>query len=392
MTEFAKKTINLLQEFSIPLITGVVLALIWANTATESYLQIVENKIIGNITLHFLVNEIFMAFFFAIATVEIIQSLLPGGDLNPLKRVVNPIFSTFGGVIGPAVVYLALNHFIGSSEFINGWGIPTATDIALAWIVARFIFGPNHPAVSFLLLIAIIDDGIGLVIIAVFYPDPLNPIAPLWLLLTLGGMILAYSLNKKNVMSYWPYIIFGGTLSWLGLYLAHIHAALALVFIMPFLPRKQVETAGLFEATPIANSTLENFEQEFKTFVDFGLLVFGLTNAGVKLTDINQVTWFVYIALLVGKTGGIYITSRLAALLGFSLPIGMNKRDLFIAGIISSLGLTVALFLAGTAFADTQLQGAAKMGALFSASSFIIAYIVARLLKVKKTCKVENEN
>lgn len=391
MTEFTKKTINLLQEFSIPLITGVILALVWANTATESYLQIVENKIIGNITLHFLVNEIFMAFFFAIATVEIIQSLLPGGDLNPLKRVVNPIFSTFGGVIGPAVVYLALNHFIGSSEFINGWGIPTATDIALAWIVARFIFGPNHPAVSFLLLIAIIDDGIGLVIIAVFYPDPLNPIAPLWLLLTLGGMLFAYLLNKKNVMSYWPYIIFGGTLSWLGLYLAHIHAALALVFIMPFLPRKQVETAGLFEATPIANSTLENFEQEFKTFVDFGLLAFGLTNAGVKLSDINQVTWFVYIALLVGKTGGIYITSYLATLFKFPLPKGMNKKDLFIAGIISSLGLTVALFLAGTAFADTQLQGAAKMGALFSASSFIIAYIASRLLKIKKTCKAENE-
>jgi len=389
VTEFTKKTINLLQEFSIPLITGVVLVLIWANISPESYLHIIENEIMGDITLHFLVNEIFMVFFFAIATIEIIQSLLPGGDLHPVKRVVNPICSTFGGVIGPVVVYLVLNYFIGSNEFTSGWGIPTATDIALAWIVAKFIFGPNHPAVSFLLLIAIIDDGIGLIIIAVFYPDPVNPVIPAWLILTAAGMILAYMFNKKNIKSYWPYILFSGALSWFGLYLAHIHAALALVFIMPFLPRKQRETVGLFEATPMAKSTLENFENEFKIFVDFGLLVFGLTNAGVTFSSINQVTWLVYLALIIGKTGGIYITSFISTLFGFSLPKGMNKKDLFVAGIVSSLGLTVALFLAGTAFSNTNLQGAAKMGALISSSSAVVAFIISKLLKIKKSCKLE---
>ncbi len=286
-------------------------------------------------------------------------------------------------------MYLVLNHFIGNSEFINGWGIPTATDIALAWIVAKLIFGPNHPAVSFLLLIAIIDDGIGLIIIAIFYPDPSNPVFPAWLLLTAAGMLLAYILNKMNIKSYWPYIVLSGTLSWLGLYLAHIHAALALVFIMPFLPRKQKETAGLFEATPTAKSTLENFEHEFKIFVDFGLLIFGLTNAGVEFSNINQVTWLVFFALIIGKTGGIYMTSFISTLFGFSLPKGMNKKDLLIAGIISSLGLTVALFLAGTAFENADLQGAAKMGALFSSSAALIAYIVSKLLKIRKACIVE---
>ena len=85
--------------------------------------------------------------------------------------------ATLGGVIGPAFVYLALNHFIGSAELLRGWGIPTATDIAFAWLVARTVFGVDHPAISFLLLLAVADDGIGLAIIAVFYPDPLLPVA-----------------------------------------------------------------------------------------------------------------------------------------------------------------------------------------------------------------------
>ncbi len=175
--------INLLQEFSIPLILGVVIALIWANLSPESYHHFVHNEILGNLSLHFLVNDIFMVFFFAMATVEITQSLMPGGDLYPLKRSVNPIMATVGGVVGPIIVFLTLNHFFGSSGFSNGWGIPTATDIALAWLVARLVFGAHHPAVSFLLLLAIADDGIGLLIIAFFYTDPSNPLAPGWLCL-----------------------------------------------------------------------------------------------------------------------------------------------------------------------------------------------------------------
>ena len=104
MTKRIGKTIHLLQEFSVPLISGVVIALIWANLSPESYHHFVHNEIIGNISLHFLVNDVFMAFFFAMATVEITQSLLPGGDLYPLKRSVNPLMGTLGGVIGPIIV------------------------------------------------------------------------------------------------------------------------------------------------------------------------------------------------------------------------------------------------------------------------------------------------
>lgn len=385
MIERTKKTVNFLQEFSIPLIIGVIIALLWANLSPESYHHFVHNEIVGKISLHFFVNDIFMVFFFAFATVEITQSLLPGGDLNPLKRAINPIFATIGGIIGPIGVYLLLNQFFGSSDYIKGWAIPTATDIALAWLVARLVFGALHPAVSYLLILAIADDGIGLLIIAIFYPDPLKPVVPIWLLFTLTGMLVAFFLKKAKVKSYWPYIIFGGTLSWIGLYFTHIDPALALVVIIPFLPHLKRERSHLFEDDPkTGHSTLRQFEHEWKVFVDFGLLMFGLTNAGVPFSEIGTVTWLVLIALVVGKTSGIFIMGWLATLLGFPLPKRMKFKDLFTVGLIASMGLTVALFVAGVAFTDLSIQGAAKMGALFSAGSVVLAYTAGKLLGIKR--------
>jgi NhaA family Na+:H+ antiporter len=215
---------------------------------------------------------------------------------------------------------------------------------------------------------------------------------PAWLLLTLLGMILSMFLNKKKVMSYWPYIIFGGALSWSGLYLAHIHAALALVFIIPFLPHKEKETLKLFESKIKPVSALEKFERDFSTFVDFGLFMFGLINAGVMFSEVNNLTWIVLLSLLIGKTGGIFIFSSISSMLGFKMPKGMDKKDLFTAGIIASMGLTVALFLSGAAFVDTALQGSAKMGALFSAAAFLIALAVSKILRIKKKEKTKCEN
>lgn len=385
------KTINLLREFSIPLIAGVLVALAWANWAPHSYHDFIHHEFLEGINFHFFVNDIFMVFFFAIAAVEITQSVLPGGDLNPIKKAINPLFATLGGVLGPVAVYFLLNAMIGAPEYANGWGIPTATDIALAWLVARFVFGERHPAVSFLLLLAIADDAIGLVIIAIFYPDPLNPVQPMWLLLTLGAMAVAFLMRKSGVKSYWPYLIIGGTLSWMGLHNAHLHPALALVFIIPFLPHAPKEHGHLFEDGNDDHSALTTFEHEWKIFVDFGLFLFGLSNAGVEFSGIGTATWLVFIALLVGKTVGIFGLGFLAIKLGFPLPSGMGKKELFLAGVIAALGLTVALFVAGAAFTDPAIQGAAKMGALFSAGVAAIALALGKLLGIKKVTASNQE-
>ena len=379
-----KKSVKLLQEFSIPLIAGVIVALLWANLGPESYHAIIDHELFKGVSFHFLVNDIFMVFFFAIAAVEITQSLRPGGALNPVKKAINPLLATAGGVLGPAAVYLALNMLIGTPELARGWGIPTATDIALAWLVARTVFGANHAAVKFLLLLAIADDGIGLFIIAIFYPDPLLPVTPIWLLLVLAGMLVAFLLKKAKVMNYWPYIIAGGLLSWFGLHNAHMHPALALVFIVPFLPAPNRGEGEIFDATVDEHSPLTDFEHEWKVLIDFGLFFFGLANAGVGFSGIGVATWLVFIGLLVGKTVGIYGMGILAIKLGFPLPNQMGKKELLLAGIVAGLGLTVALFVAGAAFTDPVIQGAAKMGALFSAFIAAIAIVMGKLLGIKK--------
>lgn len=378
------RKLNLLREFSIPLLAGVLTALVWANVAPESYRQFNYGHFWGQLSFHFVTNHIFMVFFFAIAAAEITQSCLPGGDLFPLKKAVNPLLATVGGVVGPVAVYLLLNSIIGSPALTNGWGIPTATDIAFAWLAARLTFGANHPVIAFLLLFAIADDAIGLVIIALFYPDPLYPVEPLWLALTGVGMALSLLLRRKRIKNYWPYLLCGGVPSWLGLFNAHLHTALALVFIVPFLPHPPRETRHLFEEDPKDYSTLAKFEHEWKVLVDFGLFMFGLANAGLEFSAPGTATWLVFCALLFGKTIGIFALGVLGERLGFPLPNGMGRKHLLVAGIIAGIGFTVALFIAGEAFTDPAVEGAAKRGAILSIVAFPIAWGAARLLGIRK--------
>jgi NhaA family Na+:H+ antiporter len=379
-----REKINMLREFSIPLILGVLTAVMWANLYPAGYAAFNHNPFIGPFTFHFVTNELFMVFFFGIAAVEITQSCLPGGDLNPLKKAVNPLLATLGGVLGPVAIYSLLNYLIGSPGFANGWGIPTATDIALAWLAARMIFGDSHPVISFLLLLAIADDGIGLAIIAIFYPDPAVPAEPLWLLLTVAGMCGAWILRSMKAKSYWPYLLLGGIPSWFGLHEAHLHPALALVFIVPFLPHPPRESKHIFEEDPRDRSTLARFEHEWKIIVDFGLFMFGLANAGVRFSGVGTATWLVFLALLAGKSIGIFSLGCIGRKLGFPLPDGMGKRELLVAGVIAGIGFTVALFVAGEAFTDPGVQGAAKMGAMLSIAAFPTAFVLARLLGIRK--------
>lgn len=379
-----RKQINMLREFSLPLIGGIVVALVWCNVSPESYDHYNHAPILGPFSLHFVTNDLFMVLFFGIAAAEITQSCLPGGGLYPLRKAVNPLLATLGGVAGPVLVYFAFNAVFGNASLARGWGIPTATDIALAWLVARRVFGGRHPAIPFLLLIAVADDAIGLAIIAIFYPDPTVPTAPHWLALTACGMLVALLLRGRKIQSYWPYLLLGGGLSWAGLFKAHLHPALALVFIVPFLPHAPHEKMHFFEEDPQDRSTLARFEHEWKVIVDFGMFLFGLSNAGVMFTSIGTATWLVLAALVIGKTGGIFLMGRLGVKLGYPLPTHVGDKELALVGLIAGIGLTVALFVAGEAFTDPGIEGAAKMGALFSAGCAVVAWLAGKVTKLSR--------
>jgi NhaA family Na+:H+ antiporter len=403
--------VSFLQEFSIPLIVGVVVAMLTANFAPEFYEAAVHWKPFGKldiagqpVTLHFLVDDLFMVFFFGVAAKEITEAVLPGGSLSPVRKAVNPILATIGGVVGPVGVFFAglwaLFYFGIYTPELNdaaalrrGWGIPTATDIALAWLVARSVFGRGHPAVDYLLLLAVVDDGIGLAIIAIFYGDPNLPAQPEWLALVGVGMLVAFGFRSLGVKHWFPYIWIGGPIAWTGLTLAHLHPALALVVIVPFLPgprrdiglykrEDELDKMGAELASDLhmEHSPLHQFEVAHKLFVDFGLFFFAFTNAGVAIAGIGWMTWLILGSLVFGKTIGIPIFALGAMALGFQLPDRMGLRELMMASLVAALGLTVALFVAGAAFVDPVLLGEAKMGALFSGFVGLVAIALGRLL------------
>ncbi len=394
----AQRAVELLQEFSVPLLAGVLMSLVWANTDPHGYEVALHHPWIAalpSLNLHFFANELLMVFFFGVAAKEITEACLPGGALNPPRKAINPLAGTVGGIVGPVGVYFAMVWLLDAPAISGGWGVPTATDIALAWLVARLAFGARHPAVSYLLLLAVADDAAGLAIIAVFYPDPNNPVAPMWLALVAAAMIVAYLLKRRNVQSFWPYVLIAGSMSWFGLHEAHLHPALALVPVVPFMPNRGADVGLYAEGadSEIYTDTLNRFEHFFKKPVDFGLFAFGLANAGVGFGKMGPATWAVLAALLIGKTLGVTFFAAVAVKLGFDLPKGMDGKSLLLAGLTAGLGLTVALFVAGVAFTDPGLQAAAKMGALLSSLAAPLVLVAGKVLGVKRqnTNEVEGE-
>ncbi|MFT7617470.1 MAG: NhaA family Na+:H+ antiporter [Planctomycetota bacterium] len=338
------------------------------------------------ITLHYLVNDILMALFFAIAGKEVWEATFPGGPLSNAKKAATPLFATVGGMVGPAAVYCLIAYMGGSfGELSNGWAIPCATDIAFSYMVARIVFGAGHPAIPFLLLLAIADDALGLVILAVFYPNPDIPVEPIWLLLPVASMVICTVFKRMKVVSFWPYLLVAGTVSWFGFALAGLHPALGLLPIIPFMPHAHVDT-GLFDWSKLEkNDTLSHFEHWMKNPVELILGAFGLLNAGVLLSSSGTATWAILGGLIIGKPLGIFIFGMIAAKgLGFGFPKGMNWKDLIVLGCAAAIGFTVALFIATVAFQVGPIQSAAKMGALGSFAAAIITIIAGKMMGIKK--------
>jgi len=355
---------------SLPLVAGAVAALVWAHVGPVSYGHFAH-------ALHFAVNNIGMVFFFGLATKEIVESTLPGGSLASPKAAAVPVLAAAAGMIVPAGIYWAGAVAFGHPELVRGWAIPCATDIAFSYLVARLIFPERHPAIPFLLLLAVADDALGLLVLAVFYPTgATSPL--LFVLLMLPAMAIAWGLRRRRVHSFWPYVLAAGPFSWAALYFGGLHPALALVPIVPFM-RHEVEYHDLFDqACARAADTLNRFAAWWRVPVQAILLLFGLANAGVPLSAVGPATWLVAAALIVGKPLGIVLMTALAARAGLARPAGMDYGDVLVIGVTAGIGFTVALFFATAAFPSGPALDAAKMGALLSFLAAPLAIAVAR--------------
>ncbi len=424
---------NFVSDYSILLLVGAAAALLWANVDPHGYHHVVEfpiwfNSWIGTdiqrwtlaygdaaqhyevgdvekvMTFHYLVNDMLMALFFAIAAKEVWEAvILKNGSLRG-RKAASPLIATAGGMVGPIAVYLGLAMLMGSDTYdavARGWAVPTATDIAFSYLVGRIVFGAGHPAVRFLLLLAIADDAGGLIILAIFYPTA--ELAPAWLLMSFGAAALVYlafnflprrldrgnqarpnSTWMRKYLGPWPYVL-AGIVSWFGFAQSGIHPALGLLPVVPAIPHAD-RAFGIFSgAERYLTDLLNVMEHALRYPVDIVLLLFGLANAGVEFSAISEPTWLVVAGLFLGKPTGIFLFGWIAAKpMGLGLPAGMRVVDLVVIGFVAAIGFTVALFIAAVAFEPGPVQDAAKMGALFSFAAAGIAILAGRLFRVEK--------
>ena len=407
---------NFVTTYSILLISGALIALVWANINYDSYHHFVEFVIwdhapIGHyhdghrtLTLHYLINDVAMAFFFAIAAKEVWEAIiLKNGSLRG-KKAATPLFATAGGMLGPIAVYLGLAMLLGSDTYTavaNGWAIPTATDIAFSYLVGRMVFGSGHPAVRFLLLLAIADDAAGLIILAIFYPS--GDLAPEWLGLSVIAAIAVFVLANwlpryldrgnqtrptstwvRQKLTFWPYLV-AACFSWYGFMMAGIHPALGLLPIVPTIPHADRAFGFFSEAETYLHDLLNDIEHGLKIPVEVVLFFFGLLNAGVVFSAIGDPTWLVLAGLIIGKPVGVFLFGIIGAhVLKLGLPQGMRTIDLFVIGCVSAIGFTVSLFVASVAFDPGPVQDAAKMGALFSFGAAALSFAAGKLTRVEK--------
>ena len=363
-----RPSLRFILERSLLLPLGAAIALVWANLDAARYRAFAH-------ALEFAVNDVGMVFFFGLAMKEIVEATVPGGALHTWRRAGMPIVAAAGGMIVPALFYVAIVSAWGQPQLLRGWAIPCATDIAFSYLVARTIF-KDHPAIPFLLVLAIADDAFGLVVLAIFYPAGAVNL-PMAAVLMATALAIATGLRRSRVRVFWPYVLAAGAVSWTALFLGGLHPALALVPVIPFFPHAARDPGLFVDAPADATDPLSEFEHWWKYPVQAVLFLFGLVNAGVAVAAVGPGTWAVLGAIVVGKPAGIGLSVAAARMFGLRLPARLGAREVAIVGCAAGIGFTVALFFATAAFPQGPELDQAKLGALLSLGSGGIALAIS---------------
>jgi Na+:H+ antiporter, NhaA family len=405
------------------LLATAAVALVWANSPFQSsYFHFWEAEISFNLgllhlekTLHHWINDGLMAIFFLLVGMEIKHELV-SGYLRTRKQAMLPVAAAVGGMIAPAMIYLAFN---AGGAGLRGWGIPMATDIAFALAVLAMVKGIPVELKVFLLALAIVDDIGAIIVIALFYTESLR-LFPL--LIGVCLLLGIWALRSIHVQLEFPYIILG-ILFWVAILRSGIHATVAGV-ILGFMVRSKPlvdhqsfteEASNALEAMKIAvrrgderemnanlgtieamanltEAPIERTTRKLHSWVAFLVLpLFALANAGVVVSAESlsaalhsPVAWGVVFGLLLGKPLGIVAFTWLATKTRLAeLPQNISWSLIAGVGVLAGIGFTVSIFITGLAFSDAEFVSAGKLAILLA--SLIAGVVGFAMLRWRKS-------
>ncbi len=386
-TLFPLQFISVEAASGLALLAAAAIALVWANTPFAPYYEALWHLPLGlgisqflpESDLHFWVNDGLMTVFFLVVGLEIRREM-HNGALAEAKVALLPIIAAAGGVIVPALLYVAVNT---DPVTRHGWAIPTATDIAFAVGVLALV-GKGIPSSlrMLLLTLAIIDDIAAIIVIALVYSGGISwtgfPIMA-------AGIALVFMLQWLGQRSMFAYVL-PAAIVWYGMLATGMHPTLAGVILGLLTPVR----AGFSRRARVQDgeiAPITRVEGALHPWVAFGIMpLFALANAGVSLGGFHAagasltVAGGVLLGLLVGKPVGIVLASYLAVRLKLcSLPRDLQWRHIGLLGVLGAVGFTVSIFVANLAFADLTLLAAAKVAVILASGlAAVLGFVLGR--------------
>jgi len=381
------KTFSRVQEFikletsgGVVLMIAAIFAMIIANTPLSAIYDLILSTYIkvgiGNFEIAkpaiLWINDGLMAIFFFLVGLEIKREVL-AGELSSFDKAILPIMAAIGGMAVPGIIFAIVNW--GTPENLNGWAIPTATDIAFALGILALI-GSRAPIALkiFLLAIAIIDDLGAIVIIAIFYTSELSINA---LAISMLGFAAAVVLNRMGIQRTAPYLLVG-IVMWVFVLKSGVHATLAGVLIAFTIPLK---------AKDGDEALLYKMEHGLHPWVAFLILpIFAFANAGVNFTGIGiddllqPLTLGIAVGLFLGKQIGVFLATWIGVKSGIArLPENVSWKHVYGVACLTGVGFTMSLFIGSLAFTTADVMNAVRLGVVLgSVLSGIIGYLLLK--------------
>ena len=349
------------------MIAAALLGLAWANSPWRETYAALTAITIGPEALHLSLSlgtwaaDGLLAIFFFVVGVELKQEIVAGSLRNPREAAV-PVLAAVGGMLVPALIYIGVVLAQGAPETLHGWAIPTATDIAFA-VAVLAIFGRGLPVGLrvFLLTLAVVDDLLAIIVIAVFYTGTINLLALVGALLVIA--VFAVAARAKRMR--WWVLVPLALVAWVLMHSSGVHATIAGVLLGFCIPARAMhgEASGRTHAAADAINPVS---------AGVALPVFAFFAAGVTVIgggDVfaEPVVAAIVLALVAGKLIGVLgMTALVTKLTPLRLPDGIGIRDLLPIGFLTGIGFTVSLLIAELSFDDPQLTPAAKVAVLLA--------------------------